>query len=138
MESFVDVEFKLPPTVQKTKVYRIVFMFRLPTLEAPEFKKGQILHLSAGVTLRLYSGNRVWKEVYSHKRAMFCNQIKRRILLGFLKFCFQTVFISNSPYQKQDTNLEVRALTATLKQQWLIPDFILSFCNTICYLPFGD
>lgn len=54
----------------------------------PELKKGQILHLSAGVTLRLYSGNRVWKEVYSHKRAMFCNQIKRRHSWDFLNFVF--------------------------------------------------
>lgn len=82
-------------------------------LIVPELKKGQILHLSAGVTLRLYSGNRVWKEVYSHKRAMFRNQIKRRYSWVFLNFVFRTVFVSNSPYQRQDTNEEVRALTTT-------------------------
>lgn len=57
----------------------------------------QLLHLSAGVTLRLYSGNKVWKEVYSHKRAMFCNQIKRRYSWVFLNFLLFFSRLSSYP-----------------------------------------
>lgn len=86
IQCFVDAELKLPRTGRKTTLSNLCSIsFCICQqcdikhyLIVPELKKGQILHLSAGVTLRLYSGNRVWKEVYSHKRAMFCNQIKRR------------------------------------------------------------
>lgn len=70
-------------------------------LLVPEFKRGEILHLSAGVTLRLYSGNRVWKEAYSHKRAMFCNQIKRRYSWFFLNFVFGLSSCSKVPIKSK-------------------------------------
>ena len=56
MRCFVDAELKLPQTGLNVTMF---FANNVNYLIVPELKKGQILHLSAGVTLRLYSGNRV-------------------------------------------------------------------------------
>lgn len=96
-------------------------------LMVPGWKKAQILHFSAGVTLRLYSGNRVWNEVYSHKRSVFWNQIMRRYYRAFLILFSEP---SSRLSKKQPTNEEARAPARTVNSDGenliLPPDIIFT------------
>lgn len=99
-------------------------------LMVPGWQKAQILHFSAGVTLRLYSGNRVWNEVYSPKRWVFWNQIMRRYYRAFLILFSEP---SSRLSKKQPTNEEARAPARTVNRDG--ENLILPPTS---YLPFGD